>query len=433
MPMQQWMQHPIFLSRATDGIRTRLGIAPNHVSFRAGVFRTHLLTALFAHAAARQLSTTASVFIRLDDTDRARTGFVETSGLVKEITDVGDIPIASIPGSIPSRDGALRQSERSDRYRKAIAQLDADGLTLSREGAIYLSLSKIDHLLAKHGINPSSLVQDSLINISAVPVEHGEEQVPLTRADGSALWHLASVTDDIDLKISLIVRGTDKINSVAVQERLRWILTRGEQSVGYMFVPRLMELDRALSRISHLLAEGVRPSTLRWFLAESFIDLLGHRPPESFAELVPVMRQRLPALRDSTFDHARLISMDRKLSATLSPTTAAIELGRVVGQDSPSALAFVANEFRRPLLEQRRLYSGLTEREITFDQAPSDMSSGLTWLEAYLANSMTTPPPPVVRWILTGRSIGPGVDAILGQMSYELINRRLEAVKEILR
>jgi glutamyl/glutaminyl-tRNA synthetase len=52
--------------------------------------------------------------------------------------------------------------------------------------------------------------QSRIVNTAGGQHQHPAPLVPLTRADGSALWHLATVIDDMDLDINLIVRGTDK-------------------------------------------------------------------------------------------------------------------------------------------------------------------------------------------------------------------------------
>lgn len=58
MARESWLHHPTVTDLA-GGIRTRPGVWPNHQSMRIGVLRTHLLTAVLAHAAARYLGTTA--------------------------------------------------------------------------------------------------------------------------------------------------------------------------------------------------------------------------------------------------------------------------------------------------------------------------------------------------------------------------------------
>jgi hypothetical protein len=410
-------------------VRTRLGIAPNHVSFRAGVLRTHLVTALLACVAAEYRATTAAVFIRWDDTNQARTGTVEVDGLLREIRDVAGIPLTAIPPTLAS--GAdtvgLRQTQRRERHEQALAQLRDQQVVVRRDDVWWLSIDALDHQLQKAGIDPRELIHDSVVNLRQVPASHPEAEVPLTRADGSPLWHLTTVVDDLDLGITLVVRGSDKINAVAVQERLRWALSGGRSRVAYVFVSRLLETDRDRPRVAALLHSGIRPSALRWFLAEPYLSPSLAAPPETFQDLVTGFRPTLPTVADRMLDEDRLRAFDRKISASLTTQTAATELRRRLRSDDVAALSeFVVTHWPRPLPDQLRLYDGLTAQEVPFDAPPAGAEEALAWVQAWLEDPAAIDTAPhAVRWVLTGCHHGPAPRHLLSLIPLELIRARV--------
>jgi hypothetical protein len=131
----------------------------------------------------------------------------------------------------------IRQTLRRSRYDQALQQLRGHDLLVQQDdGGWSLSLDLIDAHLRGYGTEPADLVTGSLINLKYVPINYPNREVPLTRHDGSPLWHLATVVDDLDLGVNLIVRGTDKINAVAVQERLRCALSGGAARTAYVFI-----------------------------------------------------------------------------------------------------------------------------------------------------------------------------------------------------
>lgn len=413
-------------------ICTRLGIAPNNVSFRLGVLRTHMLAGVFVHAIARRCQATPTVYVRFDDTDSLRTGGNETAGLLAEVREVAQVPISPVPLHIGDGAQELFQSRRASRYQQALSLLRDLGVTQFHDGVECVSLLSIDQKLEAAGQDPNEIVSTSLVNINRVQVEHPRDLVPLTRGNGLPLWHLASVVDDVDLGVNIVVRGTDKVNAVAIQERLRWVLTGGRQRVSYIFLPRLMEADRSQSRISHLLSTGLRPSSIRWYLMEPFLRLNPAQIPWSFAEIVPLLRTLNVGLRDSEFDLTRLRAMDRKVSAQMSPEDSRRELNAVVGDENPRVVDVLATLWRRPLADQIHLYEALTATDVQFAPAPQDARASIGWLTDYLNGAPQGIAPSGVRWVLTGQTVGPPVDNLVSVMSAVMARRRLVSAERIL-
>lgn len=315
MPPKPWTEHPA-IQRLAGPIRTRLGVSPHHSSVQVGALRTHLLTAVLAHAAAHARGTRAEILLRWDDTDRTRASRDHELALIHELTDAADIPLHVSGGTAAQ----LRQSERQPVYQRALEHLNQLGLTrAAREGGTVLDLGAIDELLAGRGIDPDDRARRSLVNIRRAPAPQ-HSTLRLTRSDGTALWHLATVVDDIDTNINLIVRGTDKIDATSIQERLRAVLTPHHQ-VAYLFLPRLITAPGSPKiRVRDTLANSVSPEALRWFLTENY--LVSEEPATTFDQIVERLRPVLPRPRDGRIDVQRLAAHGRKVSASHRRTDA---------------------------------------------------------------------------------------------------------------
>ncbi|TDQ54439.1 glutamyl/glutaminyl-tRNA synthetase [Actinorugispora endophytica] len=422
MTNRAWYTHPTVAATASGEIRTRLGIAPNHASFRVGVLRTHLLTSLLAYTAAEFLGTSALVRIRWDDTDAARSDDAHRARLLGEVQRVAQIPVHS-------GEQDLRQSLRGSRYNEALRTLAKQGVLASRRGVPCLDIAAVDRLMAEHGRTPEELAASVMVNARKA---HAPTQdfVPLTRADGRALWHLATVVDDIDQRTTLIVRGRDKINATTVQVRLHWALTSGGAPPAHVFLPRLLDEHGSASRIVHLLDSGIRPAAIRWFLAEPYLGTVPATLPETFADLVSQACHVLPKHGDSRFDERRLASLDRKISAVLSPAVCACEL-RDNGASGPAhTIEWVATHYRRPLPQQLRLCQALTRPQIDHEPPPEQAEEALRWLDAWTGGTTQDTPPQAVRWVLTGRTDGPGIDELLAVLPGALVPGRIAAARQ---
>ncbi|MBQ0892777.1 hypothetical protein KBX37_06620 [Micromonospora sp. U56] len=181
------------------------------------------------------------------------------------------------------------------------------------------------------------------------------------------------MVDDLDLGINVIVRGTDKIDAVGIQHRLR-LLLGGQAPVCYLFLPKLREPMGSPVRIADLTSTCIRPSSIRWYVAEPY--LIEGRPPHTFWHVLDRLRPVLPAPRDSYFDPARLAALDRKMSAVLDRRTAARDLTHHVGAARPDLIERVCAEWRRPLAEQVATYQRLTRQRVPQPRAAGLASAG---------------------------------------------------------
>lgn len=138
------------------------------------------------------------------------------------------------------------------------------------------------------------------------------EDFVLLRSDGSPTYHLSVVADDIDLRITHILRGADHISNTPKQVLLYQAL--GAPSPTFAHVPLILGPDKTRLSKRHgatsVMAyrdEGIVPEAFRNFLA-----LLGWSPPEGTpevlgdSELIRLFSLEGISRSNAVFDRAKL-------------------------------------------------------------------------------------------------------------------------------
>ena len=152
------------------GVRVRFAPSPTG--------SLHLGNALTAVANRRFADERGGVLVlRIDDTDSARGVEGGEDGILGDLAWLG----------VGVDEGPVRQSARGDIYRDAAARLVAAGAVVPEaDGSLRLSGATARAAGASGAHRPT-----------------------LVRPDGLATYHLASVADDIDLRITHVIRGAD--------------------------------------------------------------------------------------------------------------------------------------------------------------------------------------------------------------------------------
>lgn len=266
----------------------RLRFAPSPTGrLHVGNVRTALLNWLFAMHEGGQ------VLLRIDDTDLARSTKEFEQGIEDDLTWLG----------LAWQERA-NQSHRFDAYEKAAAKLKAEGLLypcyeteeeLDRRrkiaqatgkppiydrAALKLSADERARLEAE-GRKPHWRFKLSGARKDWVDLVRGPQSIDTTslsdpvliREDGAFLYTLPSVVDDIDFKITHIVRGEDHVTNSGVQIEIFEALGGPVPAFGHF--PLLVGADGgALSKrlgslsVSELAAEGYEPMAVLSHLAK---------------------------------------------------------------------------------------------------------------------------------------------------------------------
>ena len=138
------------------------------------------------------------------------------------------------------------------------------------------------------------------------------EDFVLLRSDGSPTYHLSVVADDIDLRITHIIRGADHISNTPKQVLLYQAL--GAALPVFAHVPLILGADKTRLSKRHgatsVMAyrdEGIIPEAFR-----NFLSLLGWTPPEGTpevlgdAELIRLFDLGGISKSNAVFDRAKL-------------------------------------------------------------------------------------------------------------------------------
>lgn len=295
---------------STPPVITRFAPSPTG-RLHVGNIRTALHNWMWAR------KTGGSFLLRIDDTDAERSREEHVEAIRADLAWLG-----------LTFDGEERQSHRSDLYERRFAELVATGrvyrayesqqeLELKRKiqlgrglPPIYdraaLTLTDADHArLAAEGVEPHwrfRLDHDAAIEWTDL-IRGPQRFDPATmsdpvvrRADGSWLYLLPSVIDDIDMGITHVVRGEDHVSNTAAQ--LQMFAALGAAPPAFAHEALLTGSEGKLSKrlgslgADHFREAGIEPQTIVALLAR-----LGTSDP------VEPVADRAPLL--DSFDFAR--------------------------------------------------------------------------------------------------------------------------------
>lgn len=283
--------------------KPRVRFAPSPTGYlHVGGARTALFNWLFA----RHFG--GSLVLRIEDTDLERSTPEMVEGILQGLTWLG----------IRWEEGPYYQSERTDLYRAAAARLlesgaayycfcskeelekrravaAAEGRPPRYEGSCR-SIAAEEAWRRKNAGEPAALrfaipsggstsFHDAVFE--RVEFANSElEDFVLLRSDGHPTYHLSVVVDDIDLRITHIIRGADHISNTPKQVLLYQALAATLPIFAH--VPLILGPDKTRLSKRHgatsVMAyreEGIVPEAFRNFLA-----LLGWTPPEGSPEVL---------------------------------------------------------------------------------------------------------------------------------------------------
>jgi glutamyl-tRNA synthetase len=440
-------------------VTTRFAPSPTG-TLHVGNLRTALHNWLFARRHG------GTFLLRIDDTDKERSQEVYVDAIRADLAWMGLHP-----------DAEERQSARFDRYEARFAELAAAGRVYpAYETAQELDLKR--KVLLGRGLPP---VYDraalALTDEDRARLE-GEGRAPhwrfrldhesaiewddlvrgpqrfdpktmsdpvIRRADGSWLYLLPSVIDDIDMAVTHVVRGEDHVSNTATQ--LQMFAALGSTPPAFAHEALLTGSEGKLSKrlgslgIAHFREIGIEPQAIA-----SLLGRIGTSDPvEPFADLAPLIAAfdfarfgRAPA----RFDEAELAQVNARIVHQL-PYAA-------VADRVPQGMDEAAWDAIRPNLEtvaQAGDWWRVVEGPIEA-QAPSDEDRAFLTRAAELTESLDWSADPwraltgalkeetgrkgkalflPLRLALTGREHGPDMGALLPLIGKDRAVERLRA------
>src|SRR5260363_50624 len=210
----------------TSQIRTRFAPSPTGL-----IHLGNIRSALYPWAFARHKG--GAFILRIEDTDTERS----TDAAVQTILD----SMAWL--SLDFDEGPFFQSQRLSRYAQVIADLLDAGLAYR----CYMRADELDELRAHQraqGLTPRYDVrwQDAVKG----PIEFSNrmlDDLVIARPDGTPTYNFCAVVDDMDMRITHVIRGDDHINNTPRQIHILRAL--GQTPPVYAHLPTVLDASGA--------------------------------------------------------------------------------------------------------------------------------------------------------------------------------------------
>jgi glutamyl-tRNA synthetase len=272
----------------------RVRFAPSPTGFlHIGGARTALFNWLYAH------HTGGTLVLRIEDTDEARNTAAATQAIYDGLRWLGlewdEGPQAG--GNF----GPYFQSERNEIYERHLAKLEAGGHLFEENGAIRFR-SPREHVVVDDVV--CGKIDFDLTN----PETHPD--MTIRRPDGSWIFHFVNVVDDLEMKISHVIRGEDHLSNTPKHIELYRAL--GGAPPRFAHIPLILNQDGskmskrdAGSSLNTYIEEGFLPEAVR-----NYLCLLGWSPKDNrekieLEEVVRLFELEKIHRKNASFDLAK--------------------------------------------------------------------------------------------------------------------------------
>jgi glutamyl-tRNA synthetase len=272
----------------------RVRFAPSPTGFlHIGGARTALFNWLYAH------HTGGRLVLRIEDTDEARNTAAATQAIYDGLRWLG---LEWDEGPQAGGDfGPYFQSERNDIYERHLAKLKAGGHLFEENGAVRFR-SPREHVVVDDLV--CGKIDFDLTN----PETHPD--MTIRRPDGSWIFHFVNVVDDLEMKISHVIRGEDHLSNTPKHIELYRAL--GAEPPRFAHIPLILNQDGskmskrdAGSSLNTYIEDGFLPEAVC-----NYLCLLGWSPKDNrekiaLEEVVRLFELEKIHRKNASFDLAK--------------------------------------------------------------------------------------------------------------------------------
>jgi glutamyl-tRNA synthetase len=240
----------------------RVRFAPSPTGFlHVGGARTALFNWLFAR------HHSGTFLLRIEDTDKSR----ERQEAVLVIYDgLHWLGLEWDEGAgIGGEYGPYFQSERGEIYEKHLNRLKEKGVVYEDEGAVRFRSPR------------KAVVVDDIVCGRIEFDRSMEPDMTIRRPDGSWIFHFVNVVDDIEMKISHVIRGEDHLTNTAKHVELYQALSATPPAFAH--IPLILNRDGskmskrdAGASVASYVEQGYAPEAVR-----NYLCLLGWSPKDN--------------------------------------------------------------------------------------------------------------------------------------------------------
>lgn len=211
----------------------RVRFAPSPTGYlHIGGARTALFNWLYAR------HTGGAFILRIEDTDTARNTQEAVDVILHGLHWLGlewdEGPLTGDPaGSSKGDFGPYFQSQRRGLYQKRVQELRDKGFAYEQDGAIKFRMER----------NPI-VIPDLVVGNVTRELTDRERLDPdfvLIRSDGQPVFHFVNVVDDIEMRITHVIRGEDHLANTA--KHLALFKAFGVKPPEYAHIPLILNVD----------------------------------------------------------------------------------------------------------------------------------------------------------------------------------------------
>jgi glutamyl-tRNA synthetase len=198
--------------------------------------------------------------------------------------------------------GPYLQSERTELYERYLKKLQGAGHIYEDQGALRFR-SPREHVIVDDAV--CGRIDFDLSN----PATHPD--MTIRRPDGSWIFHFVNVIDDLEMKISHVIRGEDHLSNTP--KHIELIRALGATPPQYAHIPLILNRDGtkmskrdAGARVEYYIRRGFLPAAVR-----NYLCLLGWSPKDNrekleIDEIIRIFDLKNIGRSSATFDPDKL-------------------------------------------------------------------------------------------------------------------------------
>jgi len=210
--------------------------------------------------------------------------------------------------------GPYLQSERTELYARYLKKLQDDGHIFEDQGALRFR-SPREHVIVDDIV--CGRIDFDLSN----PATHPD--MTIRRADGSWIFHFVNVVDDLEMKISHVIRGEDHLSNTP--KHIELVRALGATPPHYAHIPLILNRDGtkmskrdAGARVEYYIRRGFLPAAVR-----NYLCLLGWSPKDNrekldIDEIIRIFDVKNIGRSSATFDPDKLHWLNGEYARELS-------------------------------------------------------------------------------------------------------------------
>lgn len=430
----------------SSDVRVRFAPSPTGF-FHIGSARTALFNWLYAR------HTGGTFVLRIEDTDRARDSEEFLTVILDGLRWLG---LNWDEGPEVGGDyGPYFQSQRSDIYRAHLEILRKNGKAYDKDGAVYFKVSGEPQTI--HDVIHGDVVRKE------------EKDFVIFRSDGSPVFHFVNVVDDMMMKITHVIRGEDHLSNTSKHVELFHAF--GAPEPLFAHIPLILKSQGSGKMSKRDTGALVEDYVKQFFIPEAvrnYLCLLGWAPKND-REILPV--EEIISLFDlpnvnktnARFDEKKMAFMNAEYVRALPLDDFVMRSREVLtqsdvpfeshGEEYLCSVLSICQEKLRGLKELPHFVSYFFTQNFEYDQKDleklrkkcdisarlneflknlSSVSFGEAGIENYIHELSTINQVTSgdyihsLRLAVSGRSVGPGLYAMLKVLGKEEVTARIK-------